>query len=863
MWALGDGKLIALQNGEWKDFGAAHGLPNDELYTFYFDRKGNLWTAARKKVFVLKKGEPAFALFPMPSFAIVDFVETPDNQLWVSDAWHSVHPLGLGGARNEIKTWGLARLAVESSGTIWLAQDYRGVSHFSASDPADVVKESAISEQTEAILRDRDGNLWIGSSLGLDRYQPSILQHIAGIRLEYYPSLAADPAGGVWVATHQHPLLHIASQDPKAVGQAVGSSPIVCDDKGHVWLVDPVRHDLVEYSPSGTSRTPNPKETDLTVAQSIALDLDGSPLVDFLRKGLWRYDGAWHRVSDPAIPANDVLAMLRDTEGHVWFGFADGRIVMRDASGFHALPVDHADDIGNVLAFSYSQGRIWAGGTDGVAYYDGRSFHKIHLRGSTALRGVSGIVEDKANNLWFNARAGIVRIEASEVQKSLAQSATPLASDVLDERQGLAGSATQLKPTPSAVAEKNGTLVFATDGNVFFLDPARVSFHRSAPKAMIETVSLNEAPVIDREHPLSQIKVNAGSLNSLEIDYVGMDLTSPEKVTYKYMLEGEDNGWLDGGNRGLAFYRRLRPGTYRFRIAAANGDEAVSQLAMPLLLIVTPAFYQTAWFYMLGLLLVLSLLYLAYLLRMRHVTNRLKERLRERSRERIRIARELHDTLLQSIHGLMLRFHFATEGLPQDEPARRSLRAALSQADEVIMEGRRRVQDLREEFADVADFGSQIAMIASEMEMQTVMEFSVTEIGDPRELRPEVQSELSKIAREALTNVLRHSGAKRAEIAVTYGGREFIVNCSDDGIGLEPSILTQGRRRGHWGLVGIRERTSTIQGKLQLVSSPGGGTEIKIRVPARAAYRDARTPLRWLQSLSHLRRDAYGNGQAD
>jgi signal transduction histidine kinase len=434
---------------------------------------------------------------------------------------------------------------------------------------------------------------------------------------------------------------------------------------------------------------------------------------------------------------------------------------------------------------------------------------------------------------------------------------------VLDERHGLSGSATQLKPTPSAIAENDGTLVFSTDGNVFFLDPAMVSFHRAPPNVMIETVSVNGSAVADREHPAAQIRVSAGSLSALEIDYIGIDLTSPEKVQYRYMLEGEDTSWQEAGIRGQAFYRHLSPGSYRFRVAAASGDDALAELSSPLRLTVTPAFYQTKWFYTICVLVALSLLYVAYLIRIRYVTNRLKERLKERSSERIRIARELHDTLLQSIHGLMLRFHFATEALPQDEPARQSLQFALSRADEVILEGRRRVQDLRDEVSDATDFAAQLAAVASELEIQKAMAFCVTENGEPKELNLDVRGELCKITQEALTNMLHHSRAKRADIILTYADKEFTMRCCDNGAGLSPSILSDGKREGHWGLVGMRERASSMEGKLQLWSSPDSGTEIEIRIPGRRAYRFSRRPAKWMHSVSRLWRFAEGDGDAD
>jgi signal transduction histidine kinase/ligand-binding sensor domain-containing protein len=859
VWALGDGKLIVFKGRKWENFGIEHGLPNDELYTLYFDRSGTLWTAARQKVFRLKESEMKFALYPMKSFAVVDFAATADGQLWVSDAWHSVHPVETEAPGSTIPTKGLARIAILPSGTIWMAQDYRGISHVSTLQPTEVVKETSVSEQTEAILRDREGNIWVGSALGLDRFQASMLQSLSGVRLEYYPSLAADPRGGVWIATHEHTLLHVAGGILTPVGPPVGSSPIVSDEGGHVWLVDPVLHDLVQYGHSGILRVPNPKDSDLMVAQSIGRDLDGSPLVDFLTKGLWRYDGTWHRMIDPALRDEDVLAMLRESAGRVWLGFADGRIVMRDPAGFHELQAKHGSEIGNILSFAVLQERVWAGGTDGVAYFDGRAFRKLVLRDGTALRGVSGMVEDKSHDLWFNARSGIVRIDAVEVQKALAHNETPLDFDVLDETQGLEGSATQLKPTPSAVADKDGMLVFSTDGHVSFLDPSKVSFHRSPPTVMVETVSVNGSAVIDREHHPAKIEVNAGSLHSLEIDYVGLDLSSPEKIKYRYMMEGEDVSWQSVGSRRQAFFSHLRPGTYRFRVLAGSQNDSMTELSVPLVMIVTPTFYQTPWFTAICCLLVLTVLYMAYLVRMQYVTNRLKERLKERTSERIRIARELHDTLLQSIHGLMLRFHFATEALPPDEPARQSLQLALSRADEVIVEGRRRVQDLREELPDSADFGAMLAAVGLELEMQKVMSFQVTEDGERQELVPVVQSELCIMAREALTNTRRHSGATSAEIVLDYGSLEFVMRCSDNGVGLSPAVLGQGKRDGCWGLVGIRERTSTMHGEMQLWSSPDDGTEVEIRIPAKVAYRFPGRRAKLLRLFTKYRRDDEGH----
>lgn len=276
----------------------------------------------------------------------------------------------------------------------------------------------------------------------------------------------------------------------------------------------------------------------------------------------------------------------------------------------------------------------------------------------------------------------------------------------------------------------------------------------------------------------------------------------------------------------------------------------MAELVLPLTLVITPAFYQAPWFAVLCALLSLSALYFLYQLRLQYITSRLKQRLKDRSSERIRIARELHDTLLQSVHGLMLRFHFATEALPENEPARASLQAALSRADEVIVEARHRVQDLREETPEEEDFAAGVATIGQELELHKLMEFRVIEDGDRRELRPEVRSELCKIAREALTNILHHSHASSAEVMLYYSRRDFIMKCSDNGVGLAPAVLRRGKREGHWGLVGIRERIDALSGRFQLWSSPDGGTEVEVRVPGNRAYAYPSRISRWLHRSS-------------
>lgn len=863
VWALADHKLMQFRHEQWEDFGARHGLPSDQLLSLFFDRSGNIWTSARKQLFVLHPGQASFELYPTESFQVVDFAEMPDGQLWVSDGWHIVRPLIPDDRRPAIPVKGYVRILTVSSGALWMAQDYRGVAHI-AWDQVSPRQDEPVSEpelssaQTNAIMLDRNGNIWIGTSRGLDRFLPSALEAFSNIRVEYYPSLAADPAHGVWIAALAHPVVHAEGHALTWFGRGVGSSPVVCDDRSLLWMVNPVRNALTSYDRMHSNEFPVPDEVHRAAAQSVGLDRDGAILVSFDEAGLWRFDGNWQQVRDAALPADQILTIYRDADRRVWLGYASGGIVMRDERGFHVFANGDTADLGDVLTFANAHGTLWAAGAKGLAYFGNNSFHRLAIQKDGVLRGISGVTEDKEGNLWLNASKGIVRIPAGDITRALAGSDAALDYDLLDERQGLLGTATQIKPTPSAVADRDGLLWFSTSGHVFSIDPAKISLRRSAPALGLENVLVDGVSVLDREHMPAAIATSAGRSHEIQIDYIGIDLGSPEKVTYKYMLEGEESEWHEAGDRRQAFYTHLQPGSYRFRLRASNGKEKWVELATPLQLTITPAFYQTLWFRALCAIAVFALLYLIYLVRVQHITNRMRERMKERSGERLRIARELHDTLLQSIHGLVLRVHFAAEALPHDEPVRESLQLALSRADDVILEGRRRVQDLREEVPNLTNLATQIAIIAADLDVQTTMSFRIVEDGKRIELDPMIQRELCVIAREALTNTVRHAQAASAEISLMYASPYFQMKCCDTGVGLAPAILSKGDRTGHWGLVGMRERAIAIGGTLQLWSSQGAGTEIEIRVPARQAYRFPSTRMMWLQRLLQLRHQAEG-----
>jgi len=859
VWAIGDYRLYQLRGDRWVNVGAELGLPNDPLFSLYFDRKGQVWTSTRHCLYELRPGAHIFTLFPMQSFMIVDMAETPDGSLWVTDAWHAVHPLTPTTSHPGWQVSGYVRMIADRTGNLWLAQDYQGLTHMSwATIQPSLTKEDGLSsEQTNAIFLDREGDVWVGTARGLDRFRSTSLTKLSKLKVEYYPSLSSDPAHGVWIATLGHPIAYATHGQITPIGHAVGSSPLVCDDTGAVWMVDPIENKLTKWKGSIMSRMDLPQDVHLAPAEALGLDEDGSLLISFRPNGLWRFKGSWSQVLDPALPIDEPVSITRDDQRHVWLGYANGLIVEKVGNQYMNYTHSSSGNLGKVLAFKTVGGRVWAGGTNGIAYLESGAFHRVSWARGSDVNGVSGIIGDNAGNLWLNSATGIVRIDHSQLIAS-SSLRNDLEFELFDDREGVTGTATQLKPTPSAVEDRDGALWFSTSGEVLSLDPLAIKARSTQPALQVERVTINGTPVMDREHVSTALSFESSHVKELEIDYAGIDLASPEKVVYRYLLENEEKRWHEVGTRRQAFYTHLSPGHYRFRLQTANQSHEWIDLRVPIELVITPAFYQTSWFVAAVAVLAIGLLYLGYILRVRHLTANLRKRLMVRADERLRIARELHDTLLQSIHGLMLRFHFATEVLPEKEPAREGLKSALQKADDVFLEARRRIELLRDEVPEEPDFAQQLTKAAEQIDLPKVMKFRVVEEGERRHIKSDIQRELCRIAREALVNTMHHSGAQACEVILVYGASTLWMRCCDDGVGIPQQVMDEGRRSGHWGLVGMKERAANIEAEFQVSSIPNAGTQIEIKLSGRRAYSAPISRFKWMAKLQHFRRSATG-----
>jgi signal transduction histidine kinase len=466
------------------------------------------------------------------------------------------------------------------------------------------------------------------------------------------------------------------------------------------------------------------------------------------------------------------------------------------------------------------------------------------------------VVEDNAHSFWLYMACGLVRIARSELD-SWAASVDAATVDkapnrsvqvtAFDSSDGVRSHAGSYGFGPRVAKTKDGKLWFLPLDGVSVIDPQHLPFNRLLPPVHIEQITADrktyEASSNLRLPPL---------VRDVWIDYTALSFVAPEKIRFRYKLEGQDRDWKEVVNDREAQYSNLAPGNYRFRVTACNNSGVWNEAGAFLDFSVAPAYYQTTWFRGLCAAAFALLLWLLYQLRLKQLARQFNMGLEAQVRERTRIARELHDTLLQSFHGLLIRFQSASNLLPErPAEAKQRFESAIDQAAQAITEGRDAVQGLRSSMVETNNLARAISALGEELVADESSDnspiFHVHVEGAPRNLDPLLRDEVYRIAAEALRNAFRHACAKRVEVEIRFDERQLRLRVRDDGKGIDPNVLKEGGRAGHWGLSGMRERAKLIGGNLELWSELDSGMEVELSIPASSAYRTSAGPRRsWL-----------------
>ncbi len=497
------------------------------------------------------------------------------------------------------------------------------------------------------------------------------------------------------------------------------------------------------------------------------------------------------------------------------------------------------------IVYSVGDG-VLVGGDFGLAWFDGQRFRTLRSDLSEPFRRIAGIVETGDGTTWLNTLSGVIRVDSGELRSALLRGRWPEHYRLFDRRDGLPGLAQQDSYTQTALAGSDGRLWFITNQGIAWIDPRRLRGNPLPPPVSIQGIVSQGRSYIARSG-----LVLPASARSIQINYTAPSLRVPERVAFRYKLNGVDKGWIDPGSRRQAFYTQLGPGDYVFRVVAANDAGVWNRTGATLHFAIRPTFTETRTFLAACILAALSILALIYRVHLRRVSTRLRERIEERLRERERIARELHDTLLQGFQGLQLHFQYAMETIAEGSPARVNFERTLSLADGVLADARNRVRDLRST-GGAGGLPQHLRLRGERMIGDRPISLRIEEDGDARDLDAAIEREVAAIAEEAIFNAVKHSAGSLIEVRVKHARRGLELAVSDDGKGISDAVA-HGGLDGHFGLVGMRERARRIRGTLTVQTRAGGGTEVVLTVPAGIAYGSL---LGW---LDHLRPRASVN----
>ena len=780
----------------------------------------------------------------------------PDGKIWAAaeDELVRVSP-AQGSIEAAFKVEGMAGgpLLLDLKGNLWAADpEAHELLHLTSEELARP-RSASVSANSQALyggdglgpgrvyaaLEDRESNIWVATTTALHRFSRSNVVHdvvpaCAGVGLQS-PTFVAGDRGVLWIVCDKVTEGQLNEiHDSKVVSSQVTPpfSVAARARDGTVWLAGPtalaqLRDDRIVV----TAQLP----ADLRGRPVQALVRDGSGAIwlSITRRGTFRVAGGeWIENGNLALPREPAYTQVVDENNTLWFGYTESRIARIDARGVRMLDSRQGLQVGNVLSLLAEDGQLWVGGELGFARFDGKRFVPVVARSGKHFEAVSGIVRSRDGDLWLNGIAGISRIARRELERLVRDPTHRVESETFNYLDGVPGTAVQLRPQPSAVETSDGRIWFSMTEGIVSIDPSQLARNPLPPPVTIWSVDSGGTRFPNQGTEL-RLPIRT---TDLQIEYSAGSLTVPERVRFRYQLQGLDRTWHDVGGRREALYTNLGPGDYRFRVIAANNDGVWNESGASIAFVIPPAFYQTRWFYALCALAGVAMLAALYRMRVRQVAARVRDRLEARLAERERIARDLHDTLLQGVQGLIWRFQAAADRIPADQPARHLLEQSLDRADKLLEESRDKVKDLRASAHDAVHLDEALAQECAQLAQLHPAKFAVSVQGARRDLHPIVREEGFFIGREALTNAFQHAAATSIEAELSYGDAVLLIRVRDDGAGIDTAVLDAGERPGHFGLLGMRERARKLGATLDIWSRPGAGTEVELRVPAHVAY---------------------------
>jgi signal transduction histidine kinase/ligand-binding sensor domain-containing protein len=864
------GRLCSIRGGQVK-CDSQNGAFGMFIWSLNEDSSGTLWAAAESGLWRWKPGPPK--RYVTPGVRIDDLNNTDNGRLLLAIRERGLKQL----VSDKLATYPIRsvsnpnvllpdrevdsnKLLRDRDGGIWIGTHDRGILHLHQGRTDVFTTSDGLSGNIICSLHeDREGNVWVGTTRGIDRFRELPINTTSVKHgLSDTNSLVAGADGSIWVATHDG-LLHWKDGLVATLTKADGLpddmvQSLFYDHRGRIWAFtarglaysDGSRFVAVAGVPSNEVYSMAGDEAD-------NLWLSGNRGLTHLLKGRLVEHFPWS-----ALGRRQQAKVVVCEKGGVWLSFWIDGGVMYFKDGQVRAKYSVADGLGRGHVSGLridSEGVVWAGTEGGLSRIKDGRIATLTMQNGLPCDTVHWSIEDGDGAVWLYTICGLVRITRSELEGWIQDPNRHVQTTVWDAMDGVKLRATAVYFGPSGGKVGDGKLWFNTGDSVQLVDPHHVAFNRIPPPVYIQQIVADNKVQWQNSSgpPVSNLRLPP-RIRDLTIDYTALSLTDPEKIHFKFKLEGQDPDWREVVNDRHVQYSNLRPGPYRFRVIAANNSGIWNDQGDTLEFSILPAYYQTNWFRALCVAGVLLFLWAAYQYRVRRLHHEFEMTLDARVGERTRIARDLHDTLLQSFHGLLLRFQTASQLLP-DRPreAKEKLDSAIEQAASALTEGRDAVQGLRASTLEPNDLGMAIRTLGDELKTDSKNaqpEFRVAVEGESRNLHPIVRDEIYRIAAEALRNALRHSHAGQIEVELRYDNEQFRLRIRDNGKGIEPAVLSSRGSEGHYGLRGMHERAAAIGGKLAIWSERNEGTEVELRIPSNAAYARTRNHSWWAQRFA-------------
>ncbi len=875
LWAAnGNWGLLRLADGGFKRFGREAGLANEKVSAIVQDGQGVIWVGTDGGGLFRRENErfvPVTLAGMEHRLFVSELAATPDGALWVAyedalfriqaDNHHAYGTNLLGGSRIET-------IHVDARGRLWvgglgfLAREEGGVFHPVATDQN--------WERVTAIDDSPDGALWLGTSRGVRRLrgaEATVFDRSNGLSGDLVTDLIVDREGSVWLSNNSSGVDQLKPSRFEVLGTDQGlSHPAVTSileaSDGALWIAT---EDGVNRFSKG-ARTGFKQEQGLSwnMVFTLAEDGDGSIWAGTW-KGLNRFEaGTFQPVTSGSYPSGTTWCSYTDDSGTVWFGTPLGLTAFRDGEfrtwNHQNSGLSH-DDVRCILRDR--EGQLWVGTSYGLNRLEGDRFRNFFeatedqpfnvvlslledadgglwfgTQGDGLFRFRDGrftrfstehglfdnlafaIVEDDLGYFWLTSNRGLFRVERRQLEAVSRGELQRVTGRVFTQADGLPTAAFNGTVQPAACKARDGRIWFATTAGAVAVAPGRMFTNQIPPAVSLESIMVDGHRAAVEEGTLT---VPPGS-ERLAFSFAVLSYVSPEAVKSRHRLDGFDKQWSTNSGQHEVQYTALKPGAYRFQVAAANGDGIWNEAGASLAVIVQPFLWQTAWFQITAGALVLGLLVWSVHAVVGHRHRMALESLERRhvlEQERMRIASDLHDDVGSNLGSIAL--------LSRDVERR-----SAGEADVVedLSEITRLAQETSESMRDIVWFVNpdedtvkklllRMKDVASNLLGGIRYSFEAPEPTVDTRLSPQFKRQFFLIYKESLHNIVRHAAASKVVIRLSGEAGRLLLEIEDDGCGFD------GVGRGH-GLASMRRRAAERHWRLEILSTPGSGTHVRL-----------------------------------